>query len=157
MFDFPIGELMDEDACLNWLERRLHPEGMRCPRCGSQNRREFRMGQAFPSYRCRDCNRPYTVVTGTAFEKTHQRPSQVVLLLRGVAQGVSTAQLSRELGLSYKQTLTVRHRVQDNANETAPQSQMEGKHFESDEVYQNSGEKKRHPFRPTRPTAAAGK
>lgn len=157
MFDFPILELMDDAACLAWLERQLHPEGWRCPRCGSQSRREFRMYQAFPSYRCRDCDRPYTVVTGTAFEKTRQRPATVVLLLRGVAQGVPTTQLSRELELSYKQTLTLRHRLQDNANETAPESQMEGKHFESDEVYQNSGEKKRRPSRPLRPATAAGK
>jgi transposase-like protein len=156
MFDFPILELMDDGACLAWLERELHPDGWRCPRCGSQSRREFRMYQAFPSYRCRDCNRPYTVVTGTAFEKTRQRPATVVLLLRGVAQGVSTAQLSRELNLSYKQTLTLRQRLQDNANETAPESQMEGKHFESDELYQNAGEKRRRPSSSRRPAAATG-
>jgi hypothetical protein len=82
------------------------------------------------------------VVTGTAFEKTRQRPSTVVLLLRGVSQGVSTAQLSRELDLSYKQTLTLRQRLQDHANETAPLELMQGSHFESDEVYQNAGKKK---------------
>ena len=38
--------------------------------------------------------------------------------------------------------LTLRHRLQDNANETAPMNQMQGKHFESDEVYQNAGEKR---------------
>ena len=157
MFDFPIGELMDDGACLQWLERELHPGGLRCPRCGSRSRREFRMEQAFPCYRCLDCERPYTVVTGTAFQKTRQRPATVVLLLRGIAQGVSTAQLSRELKLSYKQTLTLRQRLQENANETAPQSQMQGKHFESDEVYQNSGEKKRRSPRPRRPAPAEGK
>lgn len=152
MFVFPIGELMDEATCLSWLEQHLHPAGFRCPRCQSTNRREFRMYQAFPSYRCRDCERPYTLVTGTAFEKTRQKPSTIVLLLRGVTQGVSTAQLAEELHLSYKQAHTLRKRLQDNANETAPQSQMEGMHFESDEVYQNAGEKKRRPYRPRRPT-----
>lgn len=154
MFVFPIGELMDEVACLRWLEQYLHPEGLRCPRCGSTNRRDFRRYQVFPSYRCRDCQRPYTLVTGTAFEKTRQQPSTIVLLLRGVTQGVSTSQLAEELDLSYKQAHTLRKRLQDNANETAPQSQMEGTHFESDEVYQNAGEKKRRPYRPRRsPTA----
>jgi transposase-like protein len=156
MFVFPIGELMDEGACLGWLEQQLHPAGLRCPRCSSTNRREFRMYQAFPSYRCRDCQRPYTVVTGTAFEKTRQRPSTIVLLLRGVTQGVSTMQLSEELDLSYKQTHTLRKRLQDNANETAPQSQMEGREFEADEVYQNAGEKKRRPYRPRRPATLPG-
>lgn len=155
MFVFPIGELMDEAACLRWLEQHLHPEGLRCPRCSSTNRRDFRPYQAFPSYRCRDCDRSYTILTGSAFEKTRQQPSTIVLLLRGVTQGVSTTQLSEELDLSYKQAHTLRKRLQDNANETAPQSQMQGIHFESDEVYQNAGEKKRRPYRPRRPAAAA--
>lgn len=157
MFVFPISELMDEAACLKWLEQHLHPEGLRCPRCASTNRRDFRRYQAFPSYRCRDCQRPYTVVTGTAFEKTRQQPSTIVLLLRGITQGVSTSQLAEELEMSRRQTHTLRQRLQDNANETAPQSHMEGMHFESDEVYQNSGEKKRRPYRPRRSSAAAWK
>lgn len=156
MFVFPIGALMDEAACLRWLEAHLHPAGLCCPRCGSTNRRDFRPYQAFPSYRCRDCQRPYTLVTGTAFEKTRQQPSTIVLLLRGVTQGVSTAQLAAEIDLSRRQTHTLRQRIQDNANETAPQSQMEGMYFESDEVYQNAGEKKRCPYRPRRPATAAG-
>ncbi|WP_161569318.1 transposase [Candidatus Oscillochloris fontis] len=155
MFVFPIGELMDEGACLQWLEQHLHPEGLRCPRCASTNRRDFRPYQAFPSYRCRDGQRPSTVVTGTAFEKTRQQPSTVVLLLRGITQGVSTSQLAEELEMSRRQTHTLRQRLQDNANETAPQSQMEGIHFESDEGYQNAGEKKRRPYRPRRPAATA--
>jgi hypothetical protein len=56
---------------------------------------------------------------------------------------VNTAQLSRELKLCYKQTLTLRQRLQENANETAAESQMTGKHFEADEVYQNAGKKRR--------------
>lgn len=154
MVVFPIGELMDEAACLRWLEQHLHPEGLRCPRCGSTNRRDFRRYQAFPSYRCRDCQRPCTLVAGTAFEKTRQQPSTIVPLLRGVTQGVSATQLAEELDLSYKQARTLRKRLQDNANETAPQSRMEGTHFESDEVYQNAGEKKRRPYRPRRSTTA---
>jgi len=39
MIDFPIDELLDEEACLRWLERRLHPDGLRCPRCGEGERR----------------------------------------------------------------------------------------------------------------------
>lgn len=142
MLDFPISDLMDDTACLGWLERHLHPEGLICPGCGSTNRRLFRTTQAFPAYRCRQCDGYYTILTDTAFEKTRQRPATLVLLLRGVAQGETTARLSRELAMSYTQTLTLRQRLQDNANETAPMDLMAGTHFESDEVYQNAGEKK---------------
>ena len=155
MIDFPITELMDDAACLRWLERHLHPNGFVCPHCTSTNRRLFRATQAFPAYRCRDCDSYSTLVTDTVFAKTRQRPSTVVLLLRGVAQGETSDRLRRERGISYNQVLTVRHRLQDNANETAPMHLMQGKQFESDEVYQNAGEKRRRTARPRRPTATA--
>ena len=142
MIDFPITELMDDAACLLWLEQHLHPNGFRCPHCTSTNRRLFRASQAFPAYRCRDCDGYYTILTHTAFEKTRQRPATLLLLLRGVARGETTARLSRELAMSYNQLLTLRHRLQDNANQTAPMDEMEGSRFEADEVYVNAGEKR---------------
>lgn len=148
MIDFPISELMDEAACLNWLEQHLHPEGFVCPHCESKNRRVFRAKQAFPAYRCLSCDGYYTLLTDTVFKKTRQRPATLVLLLRGVAQGETTARLSRELGISYNQLLTLRQRLQDNANESAPMTLMEGRQFEADELYQNAGEKKLPSFGP---------
>lgn len=139
--DFPITELLDDEACVTWLERHLHPQGLRCPRCGSQYRRVARHIGSLPAYRCKNCDRYHTILTGTAFEKTHQRPSTLVLLLRGVARGEPTAQLARELGLSRKQAHTLRQRVQQKLYETLPTDPMEGEAFEVDELYQNAGEK----------------
>src|SRR3954470_20162745 len=39
-----------------------------------------------------------TSISATLFEKKHLRPSQVVLLLRGVAKGESSLRLAQELG-----------------------------------------------------------
>src|SRR5437867_4391395 len=103
MIDFPIDDLLDEDACLHWLERHLHPGGLHCPRCGAHERRIALRPAAFPAYRCKQCDRFYTVLTGTCFTKTRQTPAKLVLILRGIAKGESTAWLARELGLSYKQ------------------------------------------------------
>jgi transposase-like protein len=142
MIDFPITELLDASICMIWLERHLHPDGFVCPHCGSTNRRLFRQQKHFPAYRCRDCDRYYTLLTGTAFEKTRQPPATLVLLLRGITKGESTARLARELGLSRKQMHTLRQRIQTNLNETAPIDLMEGTTYEADELYQNAGEKK---------------
>lgn len=142
MIDVLITELMDDEACLGWLERHLHPTSFVCPHCQSPSRRLFRATQAVPAYRCRACDGYYTLLTNTAFEKTRQRPATLVLLLRGVTQGETTARLARELGMSYNQVLTLRHRLQDHANETAPMTLMDETHFEADEVYQNAGKKK---------------
>jgi transposase-like protein len=145
MIDFPIGELMDESLCTLWLERHLHPQGLTCPHCGSGARRFFRAQGSFPAYRCRACEGYYTLLTGTVFAKSRQCPATLILLLRGIAQGTSTARLARELGVSRKQLHTLRQRIQANVNATAPTDAMTGTAFEADELYQNAGEKKYAP------------
>jgi transposase-like protein len=155
MLDFPITDLLDASICVIWLERHLHPEGFTCPHCGSANRRLFRQQKHFPAYRCRACDGYYTLVTGTAFEKTRQSPATLILLLRGITKGESTARLARELGLSRKQLHTLRQRLHTNLNETAPTALMEGMTFEADELYQNAGEKKYPASRSERSATAA--
>lgn len=127
------------------MERYLHPHGLQCPHCRSIERRLFREQGHFPAYRCRGCHGYYTLLTGTAFAKTRQRPATLVLLLRCIAKGESTARLARELGLSRKQMHTLRRRLQANLNATAPTAMMAGTAFEADELYQNAGEKKHAP------------
>ena len=148
MIDFPIAELLDDSICMIWLERHLHPRGLVCPHCGHSERRVFRAQGYFPAYRCLACDGYYTLLTGTVFEKTRQRPATLVLLLRGIAKGEPTARLARELGVSRKQLHTLRQRIQANLNATAPTGVMTGSAFEADELYQNAGEKKHTPSRP---------
>jgi hypothetical protein len=152
MIDFPIGELLDDSICLLWLERHLHPDGLTCPHCRRSERRLFRVQGQFPAYRCRAGAGYYTLLTGTVFAKTRQRPATLVLLLRGVAKGEPTARLARELGLSRKQLHTLRQRIQANLNTTAPTGVMPGTAFEADELYQNAGENKHAPSRAHRST-----
>jgi transposase-like protein len=118
---------------------------LKCPHCGSGTRRLFRAQGYFPAYRCRACEGYYTLLTGTVFAKTQQRPATLVLLLRGIAKGEPTARLARELGISRKQLHTLRQRLQANLNTTAPTDMMTGTAFEADELYQNAGEKKHTP------------
>ena len=105
--DFPILHLMDEDACYHYLLDLFHPQGLHCPRChaheGFTVHRYYR--EPVLDYRCRACGRVFNAWTGTALQGTHYRPSQIVLILRGFTQGVSTAQLARELGCSRKNLL----------------------------------------------------
>jgi transposase-like protein len=155
MLEFPIAELMDDSICLIWLERHRRPEGFSCPHCDSTERRLFRQPRHVPAYRCRPCDGSYTLLTGTVFEKTRQRPAMLVLLLRGIAQGEPTARMARELGLSRKQWPTLRRRVQANLNETAPTALMAGTPCEADELSQNAGEKKHPASRPSRFATAA--
>jgi hypothetical protein len=155
MIDFLRTELLDDRLSLRWLERHLHPDGLQCARCGNTARRLFRDQGYFPAYRCRACAGSYTLLTGTAFEKTRQRPVPLVLLLRGIAKGEPPARRARALGRSRTQLHTFRQRLQGNLNDTAPTGVMIGQAFEADELYQNAGEKQHASSRPPRSATSA--
>jgi hypothetical protein len=73
---------------------------------------------------------------------THRTPAEILLILRGFLQGVSTAQLARELGASRPHLLELRHQVQAHAA-AADRTPLPDAAVEADEMYQNAGEKRR--------------
>src|SRR4051812_32930583 len=97
--DFPIDNIMDEHKCYHFLVDVFHPDGLNCPRCHTKEKPHVYHSYNEPviKYRCSSCRCLFNAWKGTLFEGTHWRPSQVVLILRGFTQGVSTAQLAREL------------------------------------------------------------
>jgi transposase-like protein len=108
MIDFPITDLFDDSLCLLWLKRHLHLDGFLCPHCGSAERRRFGY---YDAYRCRACDSYDTLLSGTAFEGSRQRPAMLVLLLRGITKGEPTARLARELYLSRQTVHTLHQRL----------------------------------------------
>jgi transposase-like protein len=46
----------------------------------------FRKHRFFPTYRCRNCQRTYTLLIGILFAKTRQSPVTLALLLRGIVK-----------------------------------------------------------------------
>ncbi len=145
--DFPIAELMDQEACLRWLETYFHPMGLKCPHCQvaldqAKGFRQTKRSQ-LPVYRCKACGGIYNVYSGTVFEGSGFQPEQTLLLLRGVLQGTPTAQLARELGISRITVNEMRHQLQANAEREKPQDRLEDLEVETDELFQNAGEKRR--------------
>jgi transposase len=143
--DFPILTLLDTDASVAWIEQHFHPDGFGCPHCQAPltDTRRFRTnrGSGLPVYRCRVCQGVYTLYSRTLFEGCHLLPAQVVLLLRGVFQGQSSAQIARELELTEKTVLKWRHRLQSQAKRIQPTTPLLDRATESDEMFQNAGEK----------------
>jgi transposase-like protein len=156
--DFPIGELMDESACYQFLVGLLHPEGLACPHCGARDHLKVHRRDRAPilAYRCTDCRRISTAFTKTTLQGTKRRPIELVLILRGIAQGVSTAQLARELGCSRPELLEFRHRLQELGFENRDRTPLADAAIEADEMYQNAGEKRRPAPRRGGPAAASG-
>jgi hypothetical protein len=152
--DFPLLDLLDDNACYDFLVEALHPGGLRCPACGGRRSRVHRVHRdPVWDYRC-PCGRVFNAWTGTAFQGTQRPPTALVLIVRGIAQGTPTAQLARELRCSRRHLLDLRHRLQHLAWVRLPRGRLSDDHAEADEMFQNAGEKRQSPPRPLRPAAA---
>ena len=71
---------------------------------------------------------------------------QVVLLMRGICKGESSNVLAEELELNYGTVLSLWHAIQLNAEHAQPTTPLPDAHNESDEMFQNAGEKRRGTF-----------
>ena len=90
------------------------------------------------------------------FAETGRGPAELMLILRGIAQGASTARMARELGCDRMKLLQLRHKLQEHATAGLDPAVLPDATVEADECYVNAGEK-RHPApRPRRPAAASG-
>ena len=67
---------------------------------------------------------------------------QVVLLIRGVLKGEPTTTLAAELALNYRTVLSLRHDLQAQAERLQPDTPLDDDETETDEMFQNAGEKR---------------
>jgi transposase-like protein len=118
MMEFPITELLDEQACYDFLLHVLHPKGLSCPEGHKVKRGQAsHMSDRLPlvDYRCSTCGKVFNLFSGTLWSGSHYSCRQVVLILRGFAQGVPTLHLAKELRLDYETLLNRRHSWQEQA------------------------------------------
>lgn len=145
--EFPITKLLDYESSVEWILKHFHSKGLKCPKCqkGINQSRKFRHTQTseLAVHRCKHCGTTYNLYTGTVFQGSQWTPMQVVLLMRGICKGETTRELAAELQLNYKTVLTMRHRVQANAELAQPTTALPDNHSETDEMFQNAGEKRR--------------
>lgn len=142
--NFPIGELMDEQACYDFLMEVLHPEGLCCPNghpLPPDQAPHDRHRDPIFDYRCRICGAVFNIFTGTILCGSRYACSTIVLILRGIVQGTPTKQLAEELGIDRSHLLERRHEMQQLALEKRPTSPLNDAETEADEMFQNAGEK----------------
>lgn len=147
---FPITNLLEQNNCESWLLDYFHPEGLKCPHCQSAvtDAHPFRRTKKsnLQVYRCNHCQTVYNLYTNTVFQQRHLTPQQVILLLRGVLKGETSAALADELGVSYQTILDLRRDLQANATLLQPDTPLPDQVTESDEMFQNAGGKRRGAF-----------
>ena len=104
----------DQESARDYLEARLWPNGPRCPVCTSGERITTRKSGGF--YRCNACREDFTVRTGTIFERSHvplHKWLYAMYLLVTARKGISSLQLSKQIGITQKSAWFVLHRLRE--------------------------------------------
>lgn len=102
----------DEQSCRDYLsEARWHGK-VTCPHCNSSEKiYTFQSGKLF---KCASCQKQFTVKVGTIFEDTAlplQKWFMGIYLITAHKKGISSVQLSKDLGITQKTAWFMLHRI----------------------------------------------
>ncbi|MDR0233454.1 MAG: transposase, partial [Zoogloeaceae bacterium] len=104
----------DEEAAIERIEEcRWHGTPV-CPFCGAVERIQQRKRR--PYYRCLSCRKDFTVRTGTLFERSHvplHKWLYAMYLVVTARKGVSSLQLSKEIGITQKSAWFLLQRIRE--------------------------------------------
>jgi transposase-like protein len=133
----------DENAAREHLEALNWPDGPVCPHCGTVNEATKLAGKSTRPgvYKCRPCQKPFSVTVGTVFERSKIKLNvwvHAVDLYTASKKGFSAHQLHRTLGVTYKTAWFMAHRIREAMTETkGPTNPIggAGKIVEADETY----------------------
>lgn len=140
------------DTAREYLESIRWPNGPECPHCGAVNEATKLAAKTKATrdgvYKCRPCRKPFSVTVGTVFERSHiplHKWLTAFHLLAASKKGISSHQLSRMLGLTYKSAWFMSHRIREamKAPALAPLLGGKGKVVEADETFWGNHKKQR--------------
>jgi transposase-like protein len=109
----------DDTAAREHLETIRWPNGPVCPHCGGIDnikRLEDTTKHRPGLYKCYDCKQQFTVTVGTLFERSHiplHKWFLAVHFLCSSKKGMSSCQIERMLGVTYKTALFMTHRIRE--------------------------------------------
>src|ERR1051325_3837712 len=132
----------DETAAREWLEARVWPDGPVCPHCGATEDDVTKLEggkHRAGLYQCSECRQQFTVTVKTVFERSKIPLTKwlaALFLMTASKKGVSAHQVHRMLGISYKSTWFMMHRLRE-AMRTGGLAPLggEGKTVEADETF----------------------
>ncbi|HVM80086.1 MAG TPA: IS1595 family transposase [Stellaceae bacterium] len=138
----------DEAKARQWLEAALWPAGPICGHCGVVGQAtalETRPGW----YQCNACRAQFSVTVGTLFERSHiplNKWLMVAFLLCSSKKGISAHQIHRMIGVSYKSTWFMMHRLREAMRDGHFPGPLggDGKTVEADETFVGGKEKNKH-------------
>src|SRR5213079_1914464 len=114
----------DSLKAAEYLESVRWPNGPVCPHCGESERKPYRLkSQTRRLWKCAACRKQYTVTVGTIFESSHiplHKWLWAFYLLCSSKKGMSSHQLHRMLGVTYKTAWFMTHRIREAMRELHP-------------------------------------
>lgn len=135
----------DADKAREHLEEIQWPHGPICPHCSNSDQTRIKKLEGKSTragvYKCNECRKPFSVTVGTLFERSKIPLNKWVLathLLAASKKGMSSHQLHRMLGVTYKTAWFMTHRIREAMKEDVKSSGPlggEGKTVEADETY----------------------
>jgi transposase-like protein len=113
----------DEQAAFDRLEQIIWSDGIVCPHCGTMGRAGALAGvkgktgkPAIGRKKCYACRKQFTVRVGTVFESSHVPLHiwfQAAFLMASSKKGISSNQLHRTLGVTFKTAWFMSHRLRE--------------------------------------------
>src|SRR5215471_14595565 len=109
----------DETKAREWLEARVWPNGPVCPHCGVIDQATLMKGKSTRPglYQCNACREPFTVTVGTLYERSKvplHKWLAVTHLMMASKKGMSALQISRMIGVTYKTSWFLCHRIRES-------------------------------------------
>lgn len=142
MCDLSAPQFHDKDKAREYLEALRWPNGPVCPHCGGCEKIYPIKGEKVRAgvYKCGDCRKQFTVTVGTLFEDSKvplNKWLMAVHLMCASKKGISSHQLHRMLGVTYKTAWFMTHRIREAMNDPVFTTKMGGNGgaVEADETF----------------------
>jgi len=139
---FKLSEMFpNEEAARQYMEAYRWPEGAVCPHCQEVKRiKDLKGGY----YRCNACIETFTVRTKSIFERSHvplHKWIHAMYQLMTARKGVSSLQLSKEIGVQQRTAWFMLHRIREACGKDIA---MLSGIVEMDEIYIGGKETNKH-------------
>lgn len=119
-----LRNLHDRKSCREFLEG-LRWQGIpKCPHCNCQSEKHYKLknrGEFDGLYKCKECKKRFTVTIGTMFEGSNvplEKWFLAIYLFLSHKKGISSVQLSKDIGVTQKTAWLMLTKIRHNLNET---------------------------------------